>query len=450
MGRLPNLRSILDRGRMTEVVGLEGLSDDALWSTFSTGVGPGVHGRFMFAKHRPGSSSVYMEPRPDTPTIKPFWTELAERKVRSVIVDVPKSPFVPADGVTEVVDWMPHGSDSPVPSVTPSALAHEFLDRPYFDFTSCYRSGQTDRELANLADAISTRGDHRTKTLVKLIQSMTADFWLVVYAEGHCAGHHFHQLHEPRTEEEDALAASLGDVVAEQICAMDVSLGRLVDSFAEPCEVAVFSLAGMTRSDSTDLAVRVALEKLDFVWRETHGTALTLRDRLFASISERVPPALTRIKVPRDLAKCAFHAVYSTAVDTPIHLKISGRDSYGVIDPNEVDVLLDWLEEQLLLLVDDEGRPVVRKVLRCSDSFPGVHSNSHADLVAIVERRGVTAVYSPVIGSLSVHGGSKRGGDHRPGGWIVADADCELSDDPIGVAQLGRVLFERAERGARP
>ncbi len=47
-GRLPVLASLLETGAWTALHGYLGLGDDSHWSSFSTGVPPGVHGRFHF------------------------------------------------------------------------------------------------------------------------------------------------------------------------------------------------------------------------------------------------------------------------------------------------------------------------------------------------------------------------------------------------------------------
>ena len=450
-GRLPNLGALLDRGVWRTIAGLPGLGDDPHWSTFSTGVNPGVHGRFMYASQDPASSRISMHKRHEAAPAEPFWASLARRGLQCVVLDVPKSPLARIQGVLEVHDWMPHGADGGQPVAWPASFADRFSDRPQDDFTDCYRVWSSEEELRQHSSLLSLRRAHRTRTVCELVESTAADFWLVVYAEGHCAGHHFYHLHNPRSADEQALGTSLGDLLVQQLIAMDADLGALASAFDHACDIAVFSPLGMVHADSADHAVRHVLAGLEKTWQET--SARTTRVRAAAARrgfkhGSRLARKLSR--PVRDLAGVAFYPVRTNAVDTPIRLSIHGRDPWGLIKPSECDAVIDWISERLLELVDENGDAVVEEVIRTSSRYPGPFSEVHADLLALVARRRPRSVQSPVLGSLEMLTDTPaRPGDHRPGGWIVADRSWDVGEGTIQIADVSRHVSDRAAENRR-
>ena len=123
-GRLPNLATLLDRGRRREVVGLPGLGDDGTWASFSTGLEPGHHGRFHHVQPEPGTYLDHHVVRTEVAAV-PFWAAIADAGRSVAVLDVPKSPM--AGRGREVVDWMIHGEDGPVPVTNPPELADDWV-----------------------------------------------------------------------------------------------------------------------------------------------------------------------------------------------------------------------------------------------------------------------------------------------------------------------------------
>ena len=89
-GIMPRLRDILGRGKMIPMsVPLPEISSVS-WSSFMTGVNPGEHGIFGFVDIHEGS---YRYRYPDFRDLQapPFFDDLGERRIRSVIINLPST-----------------------------------------------------------------------------------------------------------------------------------------------------------------------------------------------------------------------------------------------------------------------------------------------------------------------------------------------------------------------
>ncbi|MGH9548131.1 MAG: alkaline phosphatase family protein, partial [Terriglobales bacterium] len=75
-GRLPNIQRLRQRGVRGTLRALPALGDDAVWTSFATGVGPGWHGRFY---HKRWDGTRLVPHRRDAVSIPPFWQQLSER-----------------------------------------------------------------------------------------------------------------------------------------------------------------------------------------------------------------------------------------------------------------------------------------------------------------------------------------------------------------------------------
>lgn len=107
-GRLPTLKRLSEQGERGRLLPLPGLGDDAVWTSFATGVGPGVHGRFYHMRFE--LERFVPHPR-DVVLRSPFWEELADRGLRVAVIDVPKSPVGRIGNGVLIADWMCHGPD---------------------------------------------------------------------------------------------------------------------------------------------------------------------------------------------------------------------------------------------------------------------------------------------------------------------------------------------------
>lgn len=429
-GELPVLGSIVAHGSWRELDGLPGVGDDAHWSTFATGTGPGVHGRFHYVQPPPGSYIPRMTRRDDRSTVRSFWHTLGSQGVRTLVLDVPKSPFDTSEGVTEVVDWMPHGPDSSHVTSSPPELATELEQRrPHGAFSDCDRSTATQADFSDHNRAVDERRSARTSEIQRLLSINQADLVIAVYAEGHCVGHHSWHIHEPKSTADRTLSDALGDPVVSQLKSLDSDLGRLITQVGDVDRVCVFSLTGMGPAIDADTVVRATLEQLNRHWLRArpraHMRSALVRFKWWLKGSkERVP------------SSTAFYPVSSNIGGTAIRLNLEGREPRGLVQGDDLKATLVWLRDRLMEMVDDEGQPILKEVLLMGESYPGPRHDAHADLVAMwAIDRPKTATTS--ITAVTVEPATTwREGDHVSGGWLAAGSGLDVPDRLLQIEEL--------------
>jgi predicted AlkP superfamily phosphohydrolase/phosphomutase len=421
--RLPNLAAMLSRGGWSDIAEMPGLGDDGHWATFATGESPGVHGRFHHDQIRPGTYQdvgivrSYMSHRP-------FWQEMDENGSRVVVIDVPKSPIAKLSNGFEVTDWMVHGGDEPTPQGS-SALAAtrwhaKWPTEPSFD---CDHPKRSATQSESHYRSIESRRARRTEALCHALSQEKPDLFMAVYAEGHCAGHHFwHELEK----------------VYAMVEALDTDLGQLLSLVDQTqTSVAVFSLLGMTSATNANDVIDATLDLLDARLRAQR------RSRLGALHRRR-----RRRNVNRRADRVAFIAPYD-AMSTPVRINVIGRDPSGVVRPGA-----DFLRVRELIAAElsglrdvDTGAPLVREIVLPEQRYPGEHCEIYADLLVCWDVNDThRRAHSPSFGLveppfLPV----RRSGDHRGGGWIVHPGGLPATTE---VADLGRHISKLSETSA--
>jgi predicted AlkP superfamily phosphohydrolase/phosphomutase len=80
-------------------------------------------------------------------------------------------------------------------------------------------------------------------------------------------------------------------------------------------------------------------------------------------------------------------------------------------------------------LVDaDDGRPVVRRIVRTEDVYPRTPDDDLPDLLVEWEHdRPIRAVKSPIGGTVTGRYSGVRTGDHRPDGFVLARGPARVA-----------------------
>ncbi|MEQ9569023.1 MAG: alkaline phosphatase family protein, partial [Longimicrobiales bacterium] len=257
-GRLPHLAELLASGRFAPVRSPPGLGDDAVWASFSSGLPPGRHARFFWQRLWPGRYDMTGH-RDDDSVPPPFWDTLARAGRRVAVIDVPKSPMVTRDGCVQLCDWLVHGRDGPTRS-HPADLAVRILeaygddriDRPGTDDFLCGEHALPpdlhDEFLHRLHAGLEAKG----RAVGALLDDGPWDLFLVVFKEGHCAGHEFWS----RVGQAD-------DPVADTYARLDAVVGELLARVDDDTHVLVFSGLGMAENHTAEHLLDRALLRLE-------------------------------------------------------------------------------------------------------------------------------------------------------------------------------------------
>ena len=446
-GALPTLQRLRARGSTRMLAAPPGLGDDAAWTSFATGVGPGHHGRFYH--HRFEGSALVPHAR-DAGFPPPFWERLADQGLTVAAIDVPKAPLGRVGDGLVVADWMPHGPDGPVvqwsPASPPPELRRHFPAPAPFQ---CDARERTEAETLAYEAQLIARANARCRAMTELLANRQWDLFLGVFAETHCVGHQcWHELDPTHPRHPRTGGARTSDVIRRVYRAVDDHLATLVAAAGPDATVMVFALLGMGPNYSgTHLVPEIltrftgrrrsplAAAKRTVSWLKRHSRALqpvmpTLITKLGAAIEGRPLPGPLFSVVPVDLP--------TTLV------RYDGRAT----DRSAPDACLALRDELLRLTDPATGKPLVREVIATRETFDGPHAAGLADLVVVwAADAPVTAARSPRYGTIAIAPPDARSGNHRAGGWMLSSepATTASSSAPptIPVTDLGAIIASR-------
>jgi predicted AlkP superfamily phosphohydrolase/phosphomutase len=411
-GTMPRLAALRREGAWCHLSTPVGLGDDAVWGSLSTGVSPGRHGRFYF---REIERSSYEARYKDARSLKrePFWSQLARRGRRVAVIDAPKSGLSRESNAVQILDWRCHGRGG-LPESQPPELVGEVLARFGDDRTDVY--GSADRRCFRLAltpdevDPFVTELEHSIEKKREASEWLLArggwDLFLTVFKEAHCVGHQCWQ-------ENDAEQKAIRRVYR----ALDRALGRLLDGVDAQTSVVVFSNLGMGPNHSGSHLLDDFLRRLE---RQVSSRRVSFR-HLLASFKRR--QASTRDPIARERAARVFYALEHNELSGAIRVNVAGREPCGLVRRGrELDEVCSRLTTELQSLTrPEDGRPLVDRVIRCSDVFAGEQLDELPDLLVVWNRdAAIHAATSSTIGEISSTVGGLRPGNHTEGGILFA------------------------------
>lgn len=437
-GRLPHLADLLRRGRAGVVRSPPGLGDDAVWASFSSGLPPGRHDRFFWQRLRPGryGGTPHGAGGPAPP---PFWDALARAGRRVAVIDVPKSPLSHRDGCLQLCDWLVHGRDGPTRSHPPEWAAEvlarfgdDRIDRPGTDDFLCREHALPVDLHDEFLRRVRAGLDAKRRAVVEILEGRDWDLFLVVFKEGHCVGHEFWDR-----------VGTADDPVTNTYQALDEALGELLAKSDDDTRVLVFSGLGMAENHTAEHLLDRALLRL-----EPH------LPRAVAEVWPRLAAAEDRLRrrwLPR--ARASVARSLRTAYQVPhnelsgaIRVNLRGREPSGRVWPGaELEAWYRRMERSLSALVDpDSGRPVVARVIRVDDTYPGSRRDALPDLLVEWRRDGpIRGLASAEIGAVRADDPGFRAGNHVADGFFVAAGPgIEPGDgvEAVSIADLGPVL----------
>jgi predicted AlkP superfamily phosphohydrolase/phosphomutase len=223
---------------------------------------------------------------------------------------------------------------------------------------------------------------------------------------------------------------------------LDHAIGRLVDEVDAGTPVLVFSDLGMGPNYSGNDFLSELLLRLE---RRVVSGRVALRLRI-ASFRRRCEswrdPRDSHDEMARARASRAFYAVEHNEMSGAIRLNVVGRERWGVVRRGrEVDEICSRLTGGLRSLTrPNDGRPLVDRVIRCSDVYSGAHLDDLPDLLVVWNRDApILGAASPTVGEIRAAGRDPRPGNHLEGGILFARAPGLPRGhrfDEIGVVDL--------------
>jgi predicted AlkP superfamily phosphohydrolase/phosphomutase len=258
------------------------------------------------------------------------------------------------------------------------------------------------------------------------------DLYLVVFKEGHCAGHQFWH----RTGEADN---PVRDIYRE----LDAAVGDLLEVVGEEAHVMLFSGLGMDANYTAEHLLDKALLRLDPAvpeWiAERWATLEDTEGRLRRRFRMDTTASWTR-------ARRHFHQVPHNELSAAIRLNVIGREPEGRVNPGaEFEAWCNRLEREALSWVDpDSGEPVVDRVVRADEAHPGAERRALPDLFVVWNReRPIRGLRSPAIGIVRDRDPGYRSGNHVADGFYVVAGPSVTrpgAGETVSIVDLGPTL----------
>lgn len=452
-GELPALAGLHAASARARFENEPGYFVGSVWPTLMTGVPVDEHGWATGTRFRPESYDYVNHPLSATPV----WTRFSEGGRRVAVFDAPHVVADPKLNGVQICEWGCHDREYGTHSWPEGLIAeidavagrHPIGTRPtvkdprHSPCDHVHREGElrsTDETRGLFADVIEAVACKERASLAVLDREQW-DLYYCVVGEAHCGGHQLWHLHDPTHERYDgALAAELGHPLRAVYRRIDSLVAAHLERL-RPDDVAYVALShGMqAHHDGTHILAELLQVLGDaFAGRPSPGRRSGLARAGVAALPPAVGRAAMRLAGPvasrylsgrvpaeialRPLAEQVFIPIDNNTVSAALRVNLRGREAAGRVPRPDLDAALDWLATRLRELVSvDDGRPVVKEVIKATDLYADQPDLGLADLIFEWDRsRPIGRVWSPFTGVVGRPYRGVRTGDHRSGGRLLA------------------------------
>jgi len=443
-GVLPNFARLLETGSWGLTQNPTGLVSGGTWSSFYNGTLPDQHGQydaydyFDVENYRNATYS-----RADL-NYNPIWERLGREGKRFVVIDAPYTFLAENCNGIHIMDWATHVRVHPgKPKTWPPTLAAE-IDAQFGADPLGTDAGspcdqeppRTAKEYALFRDKLLRRLNRKVDLTESLLKREDWDFFLTVFCEPHCIGHHCWHVHDAHhTLHDFELARAVGDPVKDVYIGIDGALGRILSAVDDDTVVFVYSSFGMgphySGTDLLDLILQrlegrrpsEAKEWMMNAMRQAWRRAPTSLRKSLMPIRRHTWERLYHSRMTPDRSTRRFFEMKTNNATGGVRFNLVGRESQGLVQPgDEYDALCGQLTEDLLAMRNaDTDEPLVQEVLRTDQIYHGERLSKLPDLLVQWNRSSpIVRATSPKTGFIENRHLSARTGDHKPFGMYIA------------------------------
>ena len=382
-GCLPHFRWLMEEGVWGQLESTIPPSSAAAWSSFATGKNPGKHGIFTFVLRNPDGYSI-RSVSGGYRKATPFWKILDQQGLRVGVINMPMT--YPPDRLEN--GFMVSGFDAPgVESdfVYPPQLK-EVLKRNH------YLIDPTEKNREAWAQSLVDAFRIQKRTFWELKATQHWDVLVMVFLQLDRAQHLF--WHEMETND-----PQFGKVIFELYQEADTLLGEVLHDLDDDTILIVLSDHGAGPVYKGVSINQWLLHEGYLAFREPGRARKTLSKTLFQAFKlEKIylPSAIRgylrkRFARIRDRSKSYLLTegidwsktrVFSIGTYEGTFINLRGRESQGVVSPEDYATLRDKIAQKLLSLRDPEtGQPAIRAVYRREELYNGPYVDQAPDLI---------------------------------------------------------------------
>ena len=446
-GCLPNFQRFLERGLVGEVRNAHGFEAGSALPNFYYGAWPDSHGLYDGLRRFDPVTYDSRQYRLDEIPGDPIWLALAKQGKRCFTIDTPYTYVPQHPNCTAILNWGVHVGSSIRPVTNPPKLREEvvrmFGTDPLGGVICDYHRPRRAKELLWFRDRLLERIEIRKEMTAHYMANAEWDFFLSIFSEAHCAGHHGWHLHDANHLEHDPqVAAEVGDLMKKIYIGLDSAIGQLVDSCSYDTTVVIYLSHGMGIGYSGTRFLDRVLQRL-----ENGSPHLAIRDKAIIAarqtwarvwrlspkpVKAALNPLWNFVKGHKSLYNQGFlphreerkyFEVFVNESSSGIRINLAGRERFGIVQPGEeYEAVCAYLKDELSKVrKGDTGEPAFLEIVQTNKEYSGELVENIPDLIATWNRETpLNLVTSPTIGEVRHQLVTFRTGDHRPDGLFVA------------------------------
>jgi len=441
-GRMPTFAELRRHGSWLELESPASHFPAATYATLYSGLDIPQHGQYYAFRWFPEEQRIRW--RGDFPSPVTLWERISRAGLRSLVID-PYECEPPAEMEGVAVAGYQFENVMSLRRWSAPEAAGKDLERLFGrsrNVLEVFGRPSVKRLLA-LRRKLLEATDRAADAAVHLLGRERFDLvWLVMLA-GHIGGHEFWDLSPLEDADlDDSTRSLIGGTLDDIYEQMDHAVGRVLTALPD-ADVIVTSPMGMGVNMSRVDLLPGMLEAV----LSGNGEARTQSrsERVLWSLRSAVPTG-ARAQVASllhgPLTRSVTMKLSTLGVDwskTPIfmlpsdhyaqlRLNVRGRERDGIVEPGEVDELVDRLRQGLLTFREEDGERTVRDVVQTREVLG---EGEYLDLLPDVVVRWsdkpsnpVEQISSPVHGEVRRPGvGSGRSGAHTPHAWALVVGD---------------------------
>lgn len=465
---LPVLKSLLSEGKWIRVHSPTSVGTSSVWPTFLTGQDPDQHGIYSEWCWEPATMSLG---RAKGYRLKPFWKQVAETGKQIGILGVPFMPLIGLSNGFEIAESYPYLSPESETQFASARLPEDISARAAREALSHGRinvSGPEDHKNIQKLASDSLKGIKlRGELAERLLIETQPDLSIIVFTEAHESGHCLWQTVAPEhsiysgssLKKLRDISPSLENIYQE----VDRQTGKLIENVGPDATVLVFSLHGMRPTFGAPgflapLMCEAGFSRLSNLrnqsWRGRAKSLISVVKRHTPWSLKRIyyktfpRSAVVRWATPTMLAPYDWSQTraFSLVVEQhgSIRVNLIGREAKGIVPIDEYEQVCQQLEQWLRTLSTEDGKPLVKKIIRLAESAEQALTTRLPDLLVYWDAAAFASSLRVKGSQVEFSLDARRYlSEHTSAGFCIVKSNRDFEvENVVQAKDLGRLITD--------